>query len=425
MKLLPALVLIPLLARSLYATGDTSANWPHWRGSRDNGSVETGTYPVKWNAETNLSWKLELPGKGCSTPIVWQNHIFVTAPVDGQDSILAVDWSGKLLWTTRFGAERSGKNAHGSGSNPSPVTDGKSIFVYYKSGEFAALDFDGKVLWQTNLVELYGRDTLYWDYGTSPVLTGRDVVIARLHHGESYLAAFDKSTGALHWKVARNYITPDEGDHSYATPILMKHESRETLLVLGGEHLTAHDADDGKVLWSCGDFNPQGKRNWVPVASPVIAGDMVIVPYGRGTRLHGIKLGGTADVTITNRIWMREDTGSFCSTPAEYKGRVYLLHDHGPDRGVIECIDPTTGKTLLRDELPRTSSEFYASPTVADGKIYAVREDGVVFVARIEPKFDLLAENDMGEQIIASPVLVANHLLLRGEKHLFCIGNKR
>jgi outer membrane protein assembly factor BamB len=419
---------IPILIANCLASGvfaaENTINWPQWRGPHDNGSADAGSYPANWNANTNLLWKVELPGKGCSTPIVWNKQIFLTAPKEGQDAVLAFDWTGKPLWTTVLGAERSGKNAHGSGSNPSPVTDGKSIFVYFKSGELAALDLIGKVLWKINLVERYGRDTLYWDYGTSPVLTEKDVIIARLHHGESYLAAFDKSTGELHWKVARNYTTPDEGDHSYATPLLIQHEGREALLVLGGEHLTAHDASNGKIVWSCGDFNPQAKRNWVPVASPVIAGDIAVVPYGRGTRLHGIKLGGSGDVTSTRRIWLREDSGSFCSTPAEYKGHIYLLHDHGPDRGIIECIDPTTGKTVLRGELPKGSAEFYASPVVADGKLYAAREDGMVFVARVIPEFKLLAENDLGEQIIASPVPVAERLFFRGDKHLFCIGAK-
>jgi len=421
MKFLSAVVCGCILLAASRAVAATQSNWPHWRGPEDNGSAGSGTYPTKWDATSNILWKAELPGKGCSTPIVWDRHIFLTAPADGQDAILAFDWSGKLQWQTTLGPERSGKNAHGSGSNPSPVTDGQRIFVYFKSGDLAAMDFDGKILWQANLVERYGRDTLYWDYGTSPVLTEKDVVIARMHHGDSYVAAFDKSTGALHWKVDRNYATPIEGDHSYATPILIHSNGREALMILGGEHLTAHDAKDGSLLWSCGDFNPQAKANWVPVGSPVISGDVAVVPYGRGARLHGIRLGGSGDVTATHRIWLRDDTGSFVSTPAATGGHIYLLHDHGADRGTLESIEAATGKTLCKGELPRVSAEFYASPVVADGKIYCAREDGVVFVARCDDKFELLAENDMHESIIASPVPVANRLFIRTEQHLFCI----
>ena len=402
----------------------STGNWPHWRGPKDDGNAGSGNYPIEWDSSHNVLWKASLPGKGCSTPIVWDRHIYVTAPSEGQNALLSFDWSGKLLWTKKLGAERAGKNAHGSGSNPSPVTDGKAVFVYFKSGDFAALNLDGTIRWQKNLVEEYGRDNLFWDYGTSPVLTEKDVVIARMQHGESYLAAFDKVTGAVHWKVARNFTTPSEGDHSYASPIVVRQRGKEIIVTLGGEHLTSNDAKDGTQLWSCGDFNPQAKPNWVTVGSPVITGEMAVIPYGRGIRLHGIKLEGSGDVTTTARAWLREDTGAFVSTPAASGGHVYLLHDHGADRGTLECIEPKTGKTLCKGELPRGSSEYYASPIVANGKIYAAREDGVVFVARCDEKFELLASNTLGETIVASPVPVDNRLLIRGEQNLFCIGSK-
>jgi len=413
----PLVLTISAVLATATALADSTPNWPRWRGPRDNGSSENGSFPVKWDASTNVLWSADLPGKGCSTPIVWNERIYLTAPSEGQDALLAFDWSGKPLWQTSLGPERPGKNRNGSGSNPSPATDGNSIYTCFKSGNLAAFAMDGKVRWKTNLLERFGKDTLYWDYGTSPVLTDKDVIATMMHHGESYLAAFDKVTGELHWKVARNFVTPTEGDHSYATPIAIKHEGKEALLVWGGQHLTAHDAATGETLWTCGDFNPESKNNWVAVASPVVAGNMVVVPYGRGSRLHGIKLGGSGDVTATHRAWVREDVGSFVPTPLEYRGKVYLVRD----RGQVECIDPTNGATLWTGELPKSSSSYYSSPVAADGKIYAAREDGVVFVARIDGTFEVLAENKMGEPVIASPVPVANRLLIRGEKHLFCI----
>jgi outer membrane protein assembly factor BamB len=395
-------------------------NWPRWRGPNDNGSSEGGSYPVKWDAQKVL-WKARLPGKGCSTPIVWNERIYLTAPANGLDAVLAFDWSGKPLWQTTFGAEDPGKHRNGSGSNPSATTDGRSVFVYFKSGTFAALDLDGKVRWQTNLVAAYGPANLYWDYGTSPVLTEKYVVMAKMHEGDSWLAAFDKATGQLRWKVPRNYKTPQEGDHGYTTPQVIQHRGKEALLVWGGLHLTAHDTADGTLLWSCGDFNPESKSMWAAVASPVIAGDIAVVPTGRNDRgqprLHGIRLGGTGDVTATHRAWKREDTGPFVPTLVEYKGRVYFVRD----RGEVECIDPATGKTLWSDAFPKDRSNYYSSPLIAGGNLYAAREDGVIFVARVENKFELLSENNMGERVIASPVAVSNRLLIRGEQHLFCI----
>ena len=411
------------MAAGAFAADSSSApntQWPRWRGPQDHGSTESGVYPVRWSDTENLIWKTPLPGKGCSTPIVWNAKIYVTAPVEGADALLSFDWAGRELSRTTFGSETPGKHRNGSGCNPSPVTDGKSVFVVFKSGNLAVTDMNGKTVWSTNLVERFGRDTLYWDYGISPVLTETAVVVSMLHHGESWLAAFDKTTGEIRWKVSRNYETPKEGDHSYATPIVFQHEGREAILVWGAEHLTAHAASDGQMLWSVGAFNPEGKSNWVVVGSPVIAGDMVVVPYGRGTRLHGIRLGGKGDVTDSHRVWVREDTGTFVPTPAFYRGRVYL----GRDRGEIECVDPASGKTLWSGAFPKNKASYYSSPTLADGKLYFAREDGVVFVAGVEGQFELLSENPLGERVIAAPVPVGGRLLLRGENHLFCVGSR-
>ena len=189
---------IAQIALTCSVAADEQGNWPHWRGPQDNGSAAAGTYLVKWDA-TNVLWKAPLPGKGCSTPIVWAKQIVLTAPVNGLDAALAFDWAGKPLWQRTFGPEQAGKHRNGSGSNPSPATDGRGIFVYFKSGTLAALDFTGNVLWQTNLVAAFGEESLFWDQGTSPVLTKDSVVIARMHHGESWLAAFNKMDGKLHW----------------------------------------------------------------------------------------------------------------------------------------------------------------------------------------------------------------------------------
>jgi len=404
------------------ASPNPKVSWANWRGPNGDGSTGDGNYPTHWNETNNVLWKVPLPGKGCSTPIVWDGRIFVTAPLEGQDSVLAIDWNGKTLWQTKLGAERAGKHRNGSGSNASPTTDGKTVFVYFKSGNFAALDFAGKVIWQTNLVEAFGRDTLYWDHGTSPVLTEQSVVMVRMHQGESWLAAFDKNTGAMQWKVARNYQTPAENDHGYNTPLVIRHEGKEVLLLWGGEHLTLHAAADGKLLWSAADFNPTGGRNWPTVATPVVVGGVAVVPFGRSDRgnplLYGVKLGHSGELNVTNHLWKRTDTGTFVPSPTVWRDRVYLVRD----RGEVECLDPQTGQAIWKDNLPKNAANYYGSPVVGSGKLYAVREDGVMFVASVAEKFELLAENDMGERVIATPVLLGNRLLVRGEKNLFCLG---
>ena len=409
---------------SRYPRTAAQANWPRWRGPADHGSTESGNYPVRLDGG-NIVWRARLPGRGCSTPIVWNQAIYLTAPVDGKDAVLSLDWSGSERWRTTFGPEDAGRHRNGSGCNASPATDGNGVFVYFKSGTLAAVELDGSVRWQMNLVERFGKTTLFWDHGTSPVLTEKYVVMARMHHGESWVAAFDKHSGDIVWKVDRNYQTPTEGDHGYTTPLVIQHDGREAVLVWGAEHMTIHDTADGQVLWSCGDFNPDSIKLWPAIATPVIVDGIAVIAYGRNDRgipkLHGIRLDGSGDVTTTNRVWQRDDVGTFVPSPVAYRGRVYLVGD----RGKVECLDPATGKTIWSARFPKNRAAFYASPLIADGKLYAPREDGVVFVARVtKGAFELLKANDMQESVIGSPVPVMNRLLIRGENYLFCLASQ-
>jgi outer membrane protein assembly factor BamB len=402
-----------------------AADWRSWRGPLGNGSVEQGKYPVKFDAD-NYLWRTELPGKGCSTPILLYGMIYVTSPAAGNDALLCYDFNGAEKWRAVFGKENTGKHRNGSGSNASPITDGNAVFVFFKSGAFAAVELDGKVRWQTDLVQRFGKDTLFWDHGTSPVLTDRYVVMARMHQGESWLAAFDKVTGELAWKVARNYSTPTECDHGYSTPLVIQHQGKESILVWGAEHLTIHDASDGQVAWSCGNFNPDGNKLWPAIVTPVIVGDMAVIAYGRNDRkiprLHGIRLTGNGDVTQTNHVWKRDDVGTFVPTPVGYKGRVILVRDQGE----VASIDPATGKTIWENAFPKNRANYYASPLIAGDLLYAPREDGTVFVANVaDDKFELLSENNMAESVIGSPIPAANRILIRGERHLFCVSSEK
>jgi outer membrane protein assembly factor BamB len=246
-----------------------------------------------------------------------------------------------------------------------------------------------------------------------------------MHHGDSWIAAFDKITGKLAWKTPRNYTTPREGDHGYATPLVMEFGGKEALLVWGAQHLTIHDAADGSELWTCGNFNPREQALWPSIATPVVVDQMAVIAFGRNDRgaprMHGIRLDGRGDVTSTNHVWKRDDVGTFVPSPACYQGRIYLVRD----RGQIACLDPATGKTIWSDAFPKARASFYASPLIAGGNLYAAREDGVVFVAKLSAEgFQLLSQNDMGEPIIGSPVPTEDRILLRGENHLFCVGKQ-
>ena len=394
-----------------------AGNWPAWRGEDASGSTTHGNYPSELNQEKNLLWKAPLPDKGCSTPVVWENSVLLTSPINGEDSVLSFSMGGEKNWQTKIGPERKGRHLNGSGSNPSVVTDGKNLYALFKSGNLACLNFDGKIIWKNDLSS-YGKDTLYWDFGTSPILTSKHLIVALMRKGNSWLLAFDPKTGQVTWEKERNYKTPPECDHSYATPTLIEHKGKEAILVWGAERLSAHSAKDGEMHWVSTGFNPKQKKNWVVVGSQVVVGDIAIVPYGRGTHMKGIRMGGTGDVTESNLLWTRTDTGCFVPSPAVAHGKVYVLRD----RGEVHCIDPKTGKSHWEDAFPRASSSYYGSPTVAGNKLYAPREDGVILIADISKGFKFLGEFDMGERVIASPVPVNDKILIRGEKNLLCFG---
>ena len=394
-----------------------AGNWPAWRGEDASGSTTHGNYPSELNQEKNLLWKAPLPDKGCSTPIVWEDSVLLTSPISGEDSVLSFSMDGEKNWQIKIGPERKGRHLNGSGSNPSVVTDGKNLYALFKSGNLACLDFDGKIIWKKDLSS-YGKDTLYWDFGTSPILTSKHLIVALMRKGNSWLLAFDPKTGAVAWEKERNYKTPPECDHSYATPTLIEHKGKEAILVGGAERLSAHSAKNGDMHWVSTGFNPKQKKNWVVVGSQVVVRDIAIVPYGRGTHMKGVRMGGTGDVTESNLLWTRTDTGCFVPSPAVAHGKVYVLRD----RGEVHCIDPKTGKSHWEDAFPRASSSYYGSPTVAGNKLYAPREDGVILIADISKGFKFLGEFDMGERVIASPVPVNDKILIRGEKNLLCFG---
>jgi outer membrane protein assembly factor BamB len=418
----PARVRICLTAVMLASAAPVHASWPTWRGPSGNGSIASGEFPTQWKAES-AAWKFALPGKGSSSPIVSGGKIFLTSPSDGEDSVLALDLAGKLLWQVKLGPEDPPKHRTlGSSCNASPTTDGTTLFAYFKSGHFAALDFSGKVLWKQNLAEQFGRERLFWDQGSSPVVTDDHVILSRMHQGVSWVAVFDKATGMLMWKVDRTFKAPTENDNGYATPVFFEQNGKTAFLVWAADRLTAHSATDGSPLWSVDGFNPEGTGFWPAIASPVIEGGIAVVPVGRDdrpnqARVHGIKLGGKGDVTASNRAWKRDDVGVFVCSPVAHVGRVYLLRH----KGEIVCLDPADGKTIWTGSLPKATAPYYSSPTIANGILYAAREDGVVFAAKVGEKFELLGENPMGERIIASPVPVAGKLLIRGDKHLFCV----
>ena len=404
-----------------------SENWPNWRGPALDGVAAGTGYATTWSPEAHVAWKVTLPGLGASTPAVWGDSIVLTCAIDGKDAAICFDRSGKEIWRRTLGAEKAGKHAKATGCNPSPVTDGEHVWVYFKSGELAALDLaTGAVAWRENLQERFGEDTLWWDLGTSPVLTTDAVVVAVMQTGPSYLAAFGRTDGKLQWKHDRNLDAPEEAAQSYSTPLVVKGEEKfgepaEVIFVLGADHVTAHDAADGRELWRVGGLNPAGEKYFRSIASPVVADDLVIAPYARGSTLTAVKRGGKGDVTKSHVAWARKDLGADVPTPAFQDGKLVVC----TDQGKVACLDAPTGKTLWEGELAKNRHAYSASPVLVDGKILVTREDGQSAVlagpAAAVSRFEVVGEGSVGEMTVATPVCVDGEIFLRTHDSLWCI----
>ena len=407
-----------------------AGEWKSWRGDTHGSGVAAEAETVlSFSEEQNLLWKVHLPGPGNSTPIITNDQLLLTCGIGGNDAVVSYDLEGKELWRTSFGSETPGKGDNkqkGTGANSSIVTDGRGIFAYFKSGRVAALTMKGKKVWELNLQDKFGEDTLWWDEGTSPVIAGGFLVLAVMQtEGGSYVIGLQKTTGKIAWKVDRNFDVGAESGDSYTTPLVIEIEGQETLVTWGADHLTGHDPSNGKLLWTCGGFNPKKTKFWRVIASPASAKGIVAVSYARGKATGGIRVGGEGDITEGAWAWKREGIGADSVSPVadEESGTFIVLNDSEKPRGLVSCLDARSGKTLWEEQLPKAAQKFYASPLLAGNTLYLARVDGVVFSGTVEGNgLTGLTENKLDDNLYASPVAIGKRLFIRGRRNLYCFG---
>src|SRR5262245_16408219 len=335
-------------------------NWPQWRGPALNGVSDEKNLPVKWTTEENVTWKLEMSAWSGSTPIIWGNYIFLNASegesnktVKGDIYLWCVDRTkGAALWKKLLGSGDT-KMRKQNMSSPSPVTDGKSVWVMTGTGVLKAFDFAGAELWARDIQHDYGRFGLNWGYGSSPLLHGDSLYIQVLHgmrtDDPSYLLRIDKATGKTVWRVERPTQARVESPDSYTTPALLQYNGRTEIVLTGGDVVTGHDPITGQELWRAGGLNPTNDPNYRIVASPVTFGDLIIAPT-RERPMLALKAGGRGDVTSSARLWSF-DAGPDVPTPVTDGTLVYVIND----RGIMACLDAKTGHALYRRTPLRTA----------------------------------------------------------------------
>ena len=397
-----ATTLVLLTAQSAHAE-----NWPGWRGPGNRGVSSETDVPLTWSKDQNVRWKVAVPGAGVSQPVVWDDRIFLTAS-DGRlnDRLHVLCYhrkDGKLLWHTRlFGSAPTDLFAPGGMAVPTPATDGKAVCVLFGTGELAALDFAGKPIWIRSLAEEYGPFRNRWGMGSSPILAKGTLYVQVDHWSQSYLLAVDPKTGANKWKADR------PGAVNWSSPLVVDVKGRTEVITFGTFHVRSYDADTGSELWRVDGMHQQC------IPSPVVMGDLLIACSGENTM--AIRLtGDTGDLSKSHVSWKSKKVSAFLPSPLLYEGLIYVP----ADREFVTCVDAKTGKQVWKERVGR---DFYACPVAAAGRVYFTAREGVVKVVRTGREFEVLAENDMGEPIVASPAISSGQIFLRGEKNLFCIG---
>ena len=396
-------------------------NWPQWRGPNLNGTSNEKNLPVKWTTEENVVWKLAMPSWSGSTPIIWEDRIFLNVADGNNLSLWCVDKTkGTVLWKQPLGGGNV-KMRKQNMSSPSPVTDGRAVYVMTGTGILKAFDFTGTELWSRDIQKDYGHFGLNWGYASSPLLF-EDSLFVQVLHGmrtddASYVMRIDKKTGKTLWKVDRATNAIRESPDAYTTPALLRYGKTTEIVITGGDCVTGHDPATGKELWRANGLNPNNDPSYRIVASPIIFEDIIYAPT-RVRPLLALRAGGRGDVTTSHLLWSTIN-GPDVPTPVTDGKYFYIVND----RGIVWCLDAKTGAEIYGQQRLKPGT-YSGSPVLADGKIYVTNEDGLTAVIQAGPKFEVLAENPLNDYVLSSPAISDGKIFLRTGQFLYCIGKK-
>jgi outer membrane protein assembly factor BamB len=428
------------LALVLTVPGSLLANWPQWRGPNSDGSApQARDLPVRWSQTENVLWRAATPSWSAATPIVWEDRIFITSaeegsarlkidPADGRNAsqagrdkvfLLAVNRKdGVILWRRQIDSENILWRKQNSAS-PSPITDGKFVWVMTGNGKFTCFTVDGKEVWRRDIQAEYGRFGLNHGYASTPRLDG-DRLYVQVVHGfktkdPSYVFAVDKTTGKTLWKVLRPTDAIQESQDNYGTPQIVVAAGKPQLVISGADCVTGHDLASGKELWRIRGFNPSGNPFNRSIASSLVIGGNVFTPSTRGRPFVAFRAGGQGDITGKNEIWTN-NLGADVPTAATDGKYLYMLKDNG----TLSAVEALSGKVMYEAQRLELGT-YSASPLLADGKIFCIGEGGTTTVVKAGPVFEILGTNKLDSLTLASPAAVGNQMFIRTADYLYCL----
>jgi outer membrane protein assembly factor BamB len=432
----------------LLALAASASDWPQFRGPAA-GGAGAGSPPIEWSGDTGkqILWKTEIPGLGHSSPIVWGDRMFVTSavpaggesalklglygdiePVKGEGPqrliVFCLDRkSGKILWqrTASDGQPKIKRHPKSTHANPTPATDGTHLVVFFGSEGLFTYDLNGKLLWKKDFGVLdsgfFRVPDAQWGFASSPVIHNGVVLIQADVQKNSFLAALNIATGKELWR------TPREDAPTFSTPAVMPYAGsgvgRFQVVVNGWKHIGGYDFKTGKELWRL-----RGGGD-IPVPTPVFLDGLIVITNAHGSMrpIYAIRPDASGDITETKAsiAWSNERAGNYMQTPLLSGGLGYFCFDNG----VLSVYQLATGERLYQERLGGGTSGFTSSPVAASDRLYITNEDGHTFVLAMGGQYKLLAQNDLGETVMATPAISDDVIYMRGRKHLFAIGRKQ
>lgn len=432
-----------LIFVGLMGIAGAQENWPQWRGPNANGISPNGNPTIEWSETKNVKWKIEIPGLGHSTPIIWGDQLFVLTAIETNKQI-KVDqksgdhqqenrsWmnpkattkihkfdvlsinrhNGKVIWQKNVKEElpQDGTHELGSWASNSPVTDGEHIYAYFGSRGLYCLDMQGNLKWERDFGQMSKR--MSFGEGSSPVLYKDKIIIVWDHEGDSFIIALDKKTGKDIWKMDRDERT------SWSTPFIVAHNGADQVITSATNKIRSYDPNTGKLIWECSGMT----GNVIPM--PVFENGILYLMSGfRGAALLAIDLAkAKGDITDSDAIvWRYDKDTPYTPSPVLHNNLLYFLRVNNGD---LTCLDARNGKVHYSTEKLEGTGNVFASLVAAQDRIYVTGKKGTFYVIKAGPKFEVLAKNELDDNFEASPAIIGNHLYLRGYKNLYCIAEE-